>query len=512
MKLSLSFKNISSDIPAGLVVFFVALPLCLGVAMASNAPLFAGIIAGICGGIIVGLCSGSSLGVSGPAAGLTVIVATAIASAGDYKSFLLSVVLAGCIQIIMGVVGAGKIAYFFPSSVIKGMLSAIGIIIIMKQIPHAFGLDKDEEGDFSFLQHDGENTFSELFNIANYTTEGALIIGVFSLAFLLLYDRISKKIPFLKLVPGALLCVVFSILINKFYPENLKLGSEHLVKLPVADSIGSFVNFFQFPNFSAIGNGAVWRSALVIAIIASLETLLCVEATDKLDPERSITPTNQELIAQGIGNIASGLIGGIPVTQVIVRSSANIQSGGKSSLSTVFHGLLLLFCAIFIPNILNMIPLACLAAVLILVGYKLASPAIFKKAWHDGINQFLPFIITVIAIVFTDLLTGILIGLAVGLCFVIYTNFKTNLKIKTKGNETEIRFKKDTFFFNKYELNKALSNIPKDHKVIFNGEKAEFIDYDVFELIEDFEQDAKNNNISIEKIELAFEKTKHQTT
>jgi MFS superfamily sulfate permease-like transporter len=508
MNLKLSFSSLDKDIPAGIVVFLVALPLCLGVALASGAPLFAGIIAGIVGGIIVGFFSDSRLGVSGPAAGLTVIVAGAIASAGNYEAFLLSVVLAGAIQIVLGLIGAGKIAFYFPSSVIKGMLSAIGIIIILKQIPHAMGLDKDEEGDFSFLQHDGENTFSEILKIGEFLNEGAFIIGLFSLLFLIAWDKFVPKGSALSKIPGALLVVVMGILINQFFPENLKIGSEHLVKLPVASSSAEFLSFFQMPNFGAIGQFVIWKSALVIAIIASLETLLCVEATDKLDPDRKITSTNQELFAQGIGNIVSGLIGGIPVTQVIVRSSANIQAGGKSKMATIFHGLLLLSCAIFIPNVLNLIPLSVLAAVLIMVGYKLASPKIFTSVYAEGLNQFIPFLVTVVAIVFTDLLTGILIGLAIGIGYVLFNNFRNSMTTETIGAVKVIKFNKDIFFFNRAELMNKLSALNEKENIIIDATNARFVDYDIYSSILEFKKESASKNIEVELKGLDLSKTK----
>jgi MFS superfamily sulfate permease-like transporter len=300
-----------------------------------------------------------------------------------------------------------------------------------------------------------------------------------------------------------------AILINYLYPSNLRLNSEHLVSLPDSDSFIHFLSFFKSPDFGAIGNFEVWKSAFIIAIIASLETLLCVEATDKMNPSRFITPANQELFAQGLGNMVSGLIGGIPVTQVIVRSSANIQTGGKTKLSTIIHGLLLLLCAFFIPQILNLIPLSCLAAVLILVGFKLASPKIFTKVWKDGISQFIPFIVTVVSIVFTDLLTGILIGLAVGICFVLYTNFKANLVIEKTKDQTRVIFNKDVFFFNKYNLHKVLADIPNNHTVIFDGKNADFIDYDIYEHLLDFKKEAKSNRIQVEIIDIDIQKTKH---
>jgi MFS superfamily sulfate permease-like transporter len=490
------FSSFTEDLKAGLVVFLVALPLCLGIALASGAPLFAGVIAGIIGGVVVGAVSKSPLGVSGPAAGLTVIVLTAIQSVGSFEAFLLAVVLAGVLQIAMSFIGAGKIASFFPLSVINGMLAAIGIIIILKQFPHAFGIDRDPEGDLEFFQPDGQTTFTELLTVVDYFNTTALLIGTVCLAILILWEQpFIKKIKVLQSIPASLICVLAGIFINKFMPENQQLGTEHLVMLPVG---GSVDDFLKLPNFSAISSGIVWQTAFVLAIVASLETLLCVEATDKLDPQKRITPTNRELLAQGVGNIVSGLIGGLPLTQVIVRSSANIQSGGKTKLSTIIHGSLLLLSVIFFPVILNMIPLAALAAVLIMVGYKLAKPSLFKAMYKEGLDMFVPFIITIVAIVFTDLLKGICIGLLVGLAFVIYTNFKSSVSSFKENGRVVIKFNKDVFFFNKNSVINALDDLKSGDKVYIDATNADFIDHDIFVLLKDFAGTAKQKNIDIE--------------
>lgn len=497
-----NFKYIKSDISAGLVVFLVALPLCLGVALASGAPLIAGVIAGVVGGIVVGALSGSQLGVSGPAAGLTVIVLNAITEIGAYDSFLLAVVLAGFIQIILGAVKAGVIGYYFPSSVIKGMLTAIGIIIILKQIPHAMGIDLDYEGDESFFQNDGQNTFSELARISELFNEGALVIGLISLAIMILWEQtFIRRNAVLGMIPGALMAVIAGIILNNgltVLPSFFHLESNHLVSLPVTSSVGDFVNLFQMPNFSAITNPVVWKIAVVIAIIASLETLLSVEATDKLDPDSRITPTNRELLAQGAGNIVSGFLGGIPLTQVIVRSSANIQAGGKTNLATIFHGLILLVCTLAIPNVLNQIPLASLAIVLIMVGYKLAKPAIFKDVFKEGQDQFVPFLVTVIAVVFTDLLKGIGIGVFVAMLYILYTNYKGSMSFMRDGKNVLIQFNKDIFYFNKSELKQKLLSLQEGDYLFVDGAKASFIDHDIFLTLEEFQKEVKNRNITVE--------------
>ncbi len=396
------FKELKSDLPASIVVFFVAVPLCLGIALASGAPLFSGIIAGIVGGIVVGIASGSPLGVSGPAAGLAVIVLTAIATLGSWEAFLMAVVIAGFLQLIMGFAKAGFIAYFFPSSVIKGMLTGIGLLIILKQIPHAIGYDRDAEGDDSFFQLNGENTFSAISNGLEAITPGALLISVISLAILILWDQVLiKKHKIFQLIQGPIVVVALGIAMNYMYQQGIldfSLKEDQVVQLLEAKSLSEFLTQFTLPDFSQITNLEVWKIAVVMAIVASLETLLCVEATDKLDPYRRVTPTNRELKAQGLGNIVSGLIGGLPVTQVIVRSSANIAFGGKTKMSAILHGVFILISAITIAGIMNMIPLASLAAILLLVGYKLAKPSLFKKMYNMGWEQFVPFVATVIGI------------------------------------------------------------------------------------------------------------------
>ena len=497
-----NFNYLKSDFSSGLVVFLVALPLCLGVALASGAPLISGIIAGVVGGIVVGVMSGSQLGVSGPAAGLTVIVLTSIAELKAYDTFLLAVVLAGVIQIILGLLKAGVIGYYFPSSVIKGMLTAIGIIIILKQIPHAMGIDLDYEGDESFFQRDGQNTFSELGRITELFNEGALVIGLISLGIMILWEQpFIKRNSILGMIPGALMAVISGIVLNSgltVLPSFFHLESNHLVSLPITNSVNDFVNLFQMPNFSAFTNPAVWKIAVVIAIIASLETLLSVEATDKLDPDSRITPTNRELLAQGAGNVVSGFLGGIPLTQVIVRSSANIQAGGKTNLATIFHGLILLVCTLAIPTILNQIPLASLAIVLIMVGYKLAKPSIFKEVFKEGQDQFVPFLVTVVAVVFTDLLKGIGIGVFVAMLYILYTNYKGSMSFMRDGKNVLIQFNKDIFYFNKSELKQKLLSLQEGDYLFIDGEKASFIDHDIFLTLEEFQKEVKNRNITVE--------------
>jgi MFS superfamily sulfate permease-like transporter len=505
---ALSFDYIKNDLPAGLVVLLVALPLCLGIALASGAPLFSGIISGIIGGTVVAMASGSALSVSGPAAGLTVIVLNAITQLGSYEVFLLAVVLAGLIQIALGYLKAGIIGYYFPSSVIKGMLAAIGIILILKQIPHAIGYDKDNEGDFNFLQVDGQNTFSELFYSLNFIHPGAITISVVSLLLLILWDRPElKKYAFFKFVPGALIVVVLGVVMNwgfaQFYP-TFYLEGEELVRLPVAQSASDFIGQFTLPDFTAIGNYHVYVTAITIAIIASLESLLSVEAADKLDPYKRSTPTNRELKAQGLGNFFSGLIGGLPLTAVIVRTSANINAGGKTKLAAVFHGLFLLISVVGLSQVLNKIPLACLAAVLLLVGYKLAKVSLFKSMYKLGWEQFVPFIVTVVAIQFSDLLKGITAGMVVSAFIILRNNYKMAYVLHTDEksgdkNKLIIQLAEDVSFLNKGSIALTLEQIEEGTCLIIDGSKSKNIDMDVLEIIHDFKNNtAELKNITVE--------------
>ena len=502
------FKHLKSDLPASIVVFFVALPLCLGIALASGAPLFSGLIAGIVGGIVVGALSGSKIGVSGPAAGLAAIVLTAIGTLGGYENFLVAVVIGGVIQLIFGVLKAGIIGYYFPSSVIKGMLTGIGIIIILKQIPHFFGYDADPEGDFAFFQVDGENTFSEIFKSINNISLGSTVVGIVGLGILILWSNVlSKKGKIFQLIQGPLVAVVFGIVYYILTDSTSKFGisSEHLVSVPVPDSFDSFLGQFSFPNFAAITNPQIWVVGFTIALVASLETLLCVEATDKLDPHKNVTPTNRELLAQGTGNILSGLIGGLPVTQVIVRSSANIQSGGRTKLSAILHGFLLLISVILIPTLLNKIPLSVLAAILLVVGYKLAKPALFKKMWDLGWKQFIPFTVTVVGIVFTDLLVGIALGLAVGIVIILIKSFQNShfLHIEDKSdgkNRIKMTLAEQVTFFNKGAILNELDSLPENTYLELDVRKTIYLDNDIIEILEDFAVKAKERHIDIKII------------
>ncbi len=496
--------NLRYDVPAAIVVFLVALPLCLGVALASGVPLFSGIIAGAVGGIVLGVLSKSPLSVSGPAAGLTVIVLNAVQTLPTLEAFLLAVVLAGMFQLLLGLTGAGVIGDFIPSSVIKGMLAAIGVILILKQIPHAVGYDKDYEGDFSFNQNDGENTISELWHLFNeHITLGALLIASVSIAFLWWWDHTTlRQNAILKLLPGPLFVVMFGVLANLLfasYVPLLAIEPEHLVKIPVAENASAFLGQFRFPDWSQIGNPAIWTVAITLALVASIETLLSIEAIDKLDPFKRITPTEHELRMQGIGNMVSGLIGGMPITSVIVRSSANVASGARTQASTFLHGVILFTCAAFIPHLLNYIPLSALAAILISVGFKLTKPKIFLEEYKKGWTHLIPFVVTIFAILLTDLLIGIAIGLVVGTFFVMRENYKSALTVMVDDNNNHlIRFKKDLSFIHKYELRKVFAGLPNGCKVLLDLSRIGFVDLDNAEIINDFISSAQFRDIRVE--------------
>lgn len=496
------FKNITSDLSASVVVLLVAIPLCLGIALGSGAPLFSGIIAGIVGGIVVGIASGSSLSVSGPAAGLTVIVATAILKLQVFEAFLLAVVIAGVIQLILGYVKAGVIGDYIPNAVIKGMLAAIGLILILKQVPHLIGYDADFSGDENFSQGNDENTFSGLWNAVNYITPSAVVIGGSALLILIFWSRpVISSNKWLQLVPAPLLAVLAGTFINeafKIYRPDYALELKHLVALPVAMDMGEFFSFFTFPNIDYLNNPDVWITGITLAIVASLETLLGIEAVDKLDPLKRVTPPNRELKAQGIGNILSGLLGGLPLTSVVVRSSANVNAGAKTKLSAILHGVFMLLCVVFIPFVLNKIPLAALAAILIFTGYKLAKVSLFKEFFQKGWDQFVPFVVTIAAILITDLLKGILIGIGVGLFYLIRSNFRSAVFIVCDDNKFLFRLRKDVSFLNKPIIKKTLEDVPENAYVIIDATRADFIDKDVIEEINNFMLHAHLKNISIE--------------
>lgn len=504
--MKLSTKYFKADMLSGMVVFLVALPLCLGIAVASGAPPFAGIITGVIGGIVVGLLSSSNVSVSGPAAGLIAIVVAAITDLG-YEPFLVAVVIAGLIQLTLGFIKAGSISSYFPTSVIEGMLVAIGIIIIKKEIPHAIGYDKEHEGDFfSYeLLSEDKGFFTEIIHAFNYAHLGAIMITVISIGIIVAFNKVPalKKI---KAIPGALVVVVVGIILNEIFKSTGSplaiVGQEHMVTLPTASSFSEFFGQFSTPDFSAFSNSKVWVVGVTIAIVASIETLLCLEAGDKMDSMKRYSSANVELKAQGVGNILSGLIGGIPMTSVIVRTSANVNSGAKTKLSAIAHGVFLLVAVVSIPSLLNKIPMACLAAILIMIGLKLASPRVFKHMWHTGKHQFIPFIVTVVAVVLTDLLKGVGIGLAVSIFFILRGNMKLAYffkKEKHKEGETiYIDLAQEVSFLNKAAVKQTLAHLPPNSKVVIDAANTVYIDYDVLELIRDFLNfGSKDKNIAV---------------
>ena len=498
--------NLKYDIPAGLVVFLVALPLCLGIALASGAPLFSGVIAGVVGGLIVGPLSGSQLSVSGPAAGLTVIVLSAIASLGSFEAFLSAVILAGVIQIALGYARAGLIGYYFPSTVIKGMLAGIGVILILKQIPHALGFDESSMGSVAFGEKNDTNTFTELWQALTNANTGALVIALTSIFVLILWNNQKlKRFWLFKFVPGPLLVVLISTLINELFAAfapALALSNNHLVNIPLL--FGEEANHVQLsPDWSAFSKQATWMVAGTMAIVASLESLLSLEASDKLDPFKRNSPPNRELKAQGVGNIISGLLGGLPVTAVIVRSSANVTAGARTRMSAIFHGLFLAGFVLLTPQLLNHIPLAGLASILLYIGYKLSTVGLYKGMYRLGWPQFLPFLTTVLAIVFTDLLTGIAIGLVVAVFFILRNNYKNAfVLVKEQANEgnkgpLKLTLSQEVSYLNKGAIAKFLQEVPLESHVIIDGTAATYIDHDVLEVIQDFKINAPSRDIEL---------------
>ncbi len=491
-------KYIGKDFLAGLVVFLVALPLCLGIGLAStnveNIPslpsVFPGLLAGVIGGIVVGLISGSRVGVSGPAAGLITIIISSISMLGSYESFLVSVILAGIIQLTFGFFKLGIIAKYVPTSVIKGMLAAIGITLILKEIPHLLGYDKDFFGDESFWQFDGHNTFTELAYSMNAFQEGSVLIGIISILIILLLDKpYFKKNRVFKLIPSALIVVIVGVVIQFIIKDTFfEVSAKHLVQLPILTSISELSSVLFFPDFSALGNWQVYTVAITIALVASLETLLSVEATDKLDPEKNTTPTSRELTAQGIGNIFSGFIGGLPITQVVVRSSANIDAGVKTKFATVIHGVFLILAIILLPALLNQIPLASLAAILIMVGYKLTKAGLFKEMYVKGMDQFIPFILTIIGVLFTDLLKGIGIGLIVSIYFILRRNFQNHFTKTESEGELHIKLSEEVTFLNKVGIHTLLENAAPQSKITIDASNCKSIDLDILELLEEFKK------------------------
>jgi len=504
-----------NDFTAGLLVFLAALPLCLGIALASGAPLFAGLVAGIVGGIVVGTLSGSEISVSGPAAGLAVIVVEAITQIGSYEAFLVAVILAGLIQLLMGWLKAGRLSSFFPDSVIKGMLVGIGIVIVLKQIPHALGRDTNYEGEFEFSQlADRENTLSEIYRALVTARPGAILISLATILILVFWNQLAeRKIRFFQILPAALIVVLAGVGFNQFFGHfipSLYLGdsNEHMVLIPVVSSNNGLASIFDFPDFSILKDTRIYGIAATIALVASLETLINLEASDRIDPLRRVSPASQELVAQGAGNVISGLIGGLPITSLVVRTSVNVYGRSKSRLSTVIQGVLLAFSIFLAGSVLNHIPLACVAALLIVIGYQLARPGIFASVYREGFSQFIPFIVTVLGIVFINLLAGILIGLFVGFLFVLYTNSQSSFRVIRDGKNVLVKFQKDIYFVSKPQLKETLLSLKAGDSVLVDGRYASFIDHDIYTLLTDFAQTARNMGIQYELREVTERKRK----
>ncbi len=499
-----AWSSLTKDLAGGLVVFLGALPLCLGIALASGAPMLAGLVSGVVGGLLVAWLSGSHTSVSGPAAGMVAVVLAQVAVLGSYEAFLVAVILAGAIQILLGALRAGFIAAFFPSNVIKGLLAAIGVILILKQIPHVVGHDANPEGDMGFLQSDGQNTFTELFASLINLEPGATVIGLVSLAVLLAWDRSRFKNS---LVPAPLVVVLLGVVVNlamKSTGSSWAIEASHLVQVPTAASLGEFFRALPSPDLKAFGDPAIIMAAVTIAAVASLETLLNLEAVDKIDPRKRVSPPNRELMAQGAGNMVSGLLGGLPLTSVIVRSSVNINAGAATRLSAFFHGVLLCLLVLFAPAWLNQIPLASLAAVLLFTGLKLASPGLFRQMWSEGRSQFVPFIVTTVAIVFTDLMTGVLIGLATSLAFILHSNYRRPLlrfmEHHVSGDVLRIEFSNQVSFLNRAVLEQALESVPVNGHVVLDARNTDYVDPDILDLIEDFRRQtapARNLKVSL---------------
>jgi MFS superfamily sulfate permease-like transporter len=491
--------HLAQDIPAGIVVFLVAIPLCLGIALASGAPLLSGVVAGIVGGLVVAWASGSQLSVSGPAAGLTVIVLHGIEKLGGFEHFLVAVILAGLMQLGLGFFRAGTIGAYFPSSVIKGMLSAIGLILITKQLPHAVGYGQDIMGEETYLPQDAEGTFSDLLRAMDVISPGSTVVSAVAIAIMVLWEsRFIRAVPLLARIPGPLAAIFWAVTFNlSMAGSSMEIAPEHMVQLPDIRGFEDLAGRLVFPDFSRISDPAVYTVALTIAVVASLETLLSLEAVDKLDPLKRVAPTNRELKAQGLGNLLAGLLGGLPITAVIVRSSANIDAGGRTKVACFIHGVLLLLSVGFLARFLNHIPLAALAAILLMTGYKLAKPAMVLQVYRKGSAQFIPFAITVMAILATDLLKGIAVGVVCGLYYVIRANFHAATSLTRHGNHYLLRLRKDVSFLNKALLREQLGQIEPDSELIIDGTDAEFVDQDILETIEDFVKAAADDRILV---------------
>jgi MFS superfamily sulfate permease-like transporter len=498
----MDFHSLKKDIQSSLVVFLVALPLCLGIALASNAPLASGIFSGIVGGIVIGIISGSQISVSGPANTLTIVFAAGMAGLGSLEAMSLAVFIAGGIQILFSFLRAGTIGDYFPNSVIKGMLAAIGIILILKQFPHAVGYDVDYMGDDAFFEKSGNNTFSQILNAFNFFHPGAVLVSMVSLGIILSWEKgATKGIRFFQIIPGALVAILAAVCINSifklFFPSVI-LNGDHLVNLPFTGGFSELWGQMRGPSWELLRNSNIYPIAFSIAIIGSLESLLSVDAADKFDEHGRFTNKNRELLAQGVGNALCGLVGGIPVASVIVRSSVNVSAGAQTKLSSIFHGVWILLSVAFIPHLLNKIPLPVLASILLLVGYKLSRPGLFISMYRKGWNQFIPFIVTVFAILFSNLLIGIIIGMIIGFIFVIRSNIHKSIVEVNSENRYLIRFYKDVSFLQKAELQQIFLSIPENANVVIDGSQGVFVDDDILDVIEEFIKRGQTMGITVQ--------------
>ncbi len=488
------FSQLRHDLPSGVVVFLVALPLCLGVALASGAPLASGLVAGVVGGIVVPLISRSSLSVSGPAAGLAAIVASGVTHHG-FELICGATMIAGLLQLALGLLRAGVVVSFIPSTVIRGMLTAIGLLLILKQIPHAIGYDHEAFDSNEFMVEGEGNTFSLFFHALSSIEVGAVLISLMTVAIMLAQDKTAwRKIAWF---PAALVVVVVATLVNAalgLWAPGIALGARHLVDVPL-DAVGAI----SIVDLSVLLEAETWWLGAVLGVVASLESLLSLDAVDRLDPFKRRSSPNRELLAQGAANLLSGFLGGLPITSVIVRSSANVNAGGKTRASAFIHGALLLLAVVFLAPLLRMVPLAALATILVLTGYKLATPQIFIAMWRRGLRIFAPFAITIVAILLSDLLKGIIVGIVVGTGFTIREAMRKALVTRDHEGVRTVRFTKDIYFFHKAAVLDALEQAPPGTtKLIVDKGAADFVAEDVREALTDFETLARNRGIELE--------------
>lgn len=494
-------RNLRFDLPAGLVVFLVALPLCLGVALASNAPLLSGLVAGVIGGLLVPLISRAPLSVSGPAAGLAAIVASGVDSLGSFSAFATAVVLAGAMQILLGLLRGGVVASFIPNAVIRGMLAAIGVLLILKQFPHALGYDAEAHRGTSYAMTDSPEAFSQIGRTFAFLEVGAIAISAVSIALLVAFERV-KALRELRWLPGALAVVLVGTAMNELFVRfvpSLALGDRHLVSVPTADSVSGLLGEFSFADLGAVSDPRVLTMAVTLAIVASLETLLSLEAIDKLDPFKRRSDPDRELLAQGLANAASGLLGGLPITSVIVRSSANVNAGGRTRVAAFVHGALLAFSVLLAGAWLNRIPLAALATILLVTGYKLAKPSLFRSMYDLGMRQFVPFVVTILAIVLTDLLRGIVVGIVLGILNTIRSSMSGAFEvIEEREGVRRLRFLKDIHFFHKAAILEALEAIPEKTWLTVDRGLADFVERDVVEMLCEFQQAASTHGVRLD--------------